>query len=172
MSSWSSAIIFAISIIQLFEIKLGICHPRKKERRLPTKERKKEIDIYTCTLNRFDPGTGRTPRRIFSFLTQNRPKVDFDPYICKYCSDQSIMLNFMKILKSCFQVIQRTWRSGKLWLRYSAFSTISRVKWKHDTIFEQCQPTNIVNSSYPLAGWPYTSLGRLQSGTNAWVLRD
>ena len=60
---------------------------------------------------------------------------------------QSNMGCLMKILKSCFKVIQRTGRSRKNWLRYSSFSAISRVKlpnlqaWSNFEHFKTIQPT-------------------------------
>jgi len=67
----------------------------------------------------------------------------------------------MKILKSCFQVIQRTLRFGKNWLRYSSFIVISQVKYtrKRDQTFEQvlrvsygqfCQIFRTVCSWHPI----------------------
>jgi len=57
---------------------------------------------------------------------------------------QSSPGSFMRNLKSCFKVIQRTLWSGNNCLRYSSFCAISRVEWKRDTTFEHfktLQPT-------------------------------
>ena len=41
----------------------------------------------------------------------------------------------IKIYKSCSTVIRRTLRSGKYWLSYLSFSSISRANWKRDPTF-------------------------------------
>jgi len=66
-------------------------------------------DVQTSTPNRFNPSTGRFAQNFLNFLTKNGFKVNEAP--CRYVNIapmQSNMLNFMKILKSCFKVIQRT----------------------------------------------------------------
>jgi len=100
-------------------------------------------DVQPSTINRLNPRTGRFSKNFLSLLTKNGPKVNEAP--CRYVNIapmQSNMLNLMKILKSCFEVIQRTLRSGKTWLRYWSFSAISRVKWKRDQTFEHVLPVS------------------------------